>query len=70
MNGLSLTAVSVYQLWLSEGNTGTIGDMFASFQYQTKVYTQIDRPTQDGPWMWWVMDAGGNIINLIVNDGV
>lgn len=33
------------------------------------VYVQQTRPTDAGPWQWWVTDAGGTIIDLIVNDG-
>ena len=34
------------------------------------VYIQQTRPAESGPWAWWVTDAGGNIVNLIINNGV
>jgi hypothetical protein len=34
-----------------------------------EVYVQQARPSAAGPWQWWVTDATGRIINLIVNDG-
>ena len=34
------------------------------------VYIQQTRPAEPGPWAWWVADAGGNIVNLIINNGV
>jgi hypothetical protein len=34
-----------------------------------QVFVQQTRPSATGPWQWWVTNATGNIINLIVNDG-
>ena len=34
------------------------------------VYIQQARPAEPGPWAWWVADASGNIVNLIINNGV
>ena len=35
-----------------------------------KTYIQETRPTEVGPWLWWVTDNLGRIVNLIINDGV
>jgi hypothetical protein len=31
---------------------------------------QQTRPVEPGPWQWWVTNAQGAVINLIVNDGI
>ncbi len=34
-----------------------------------QVFTQATRPVATGPWMWWVTDAQGNLVDLVVNNG-
>ena len=34
-----------------------------------RLFVQQTRPITAGPWEWWVTDASGNVINLILNDG-
>lgn len=34
-----------------------------------KVFVQQARPIEPGPWAWWVKDASGRVVNLILNDG-
>jgi hypothetical protein len=36
----------------------------------SSLFVQETRPVEAGPWMWWKTDAEGNLVDLIVNDGV
>ena len=35
----------------------------------TPTFIQETRPLSVGPWVWWVTDATGKPINMIINDG-
>lgn len=58
------------KLWYSDGSTwfdlAATGGGGGGSQ---EVYVQQTRPASAGPWMWWVTNPSGQIINLIVNDG-
>ena len=34
-----------------------------------QVFVQQTRPSSAGPWVWWVTDINGYVVNCIVNDG-
>ena len=57
----------------AKGDTGDQGQQGiqgpAGADATQRTFVQQSRPEITGPWSWWVTDAGGNIINLIVNDG-
>lgn len=51
-----------------QGADGPKGD--AGDPAPAGVYVQQDRPAAAGPWHWWKTNSAGQIVNLIVNDGV
>lgn len=56
------TSTSTYQAAAKQGEGGGGGG-------SQEVYVQQTRPSAAGPWMWWVTNASGALVNLIVNDG-
>lgn len=58
---VAITA-STYQAMAKQGEGGGGGGT-------QEVFVQQTRPAEPGPWSWWVTNASGQIINLIVNDG-
>ena len=54
-------SVSSYQAMAKQGEGGGAGAQ--------QVFVQQTRPVEQGPWTWWVTNASGQMINLIVNDG-
>jgi hypothetical protein len=56
------TSDSTYQAAAKQGEGGGSGG-------SQQVFVQQTRPAEPGPWAWWVTNATGAVVNLIVNDG-
>ena len=50
-----------------QGDVGAKGDK--GERGANGAFVQQTRPTEPGPWAWWVTSAEGRIVNLIINDG-
>lgn len=49
------------------GEVGPVGPQGGPGPKQ--VFVQPTRPIEAGPWVWWITNTQGDIINLIINDG-
>ena len=72
-NSLIVADTSGDVLTLIAGNgvniiSDTINDSITISAQQT--FVQNTRPNTAGPWTWWKTNNLGNVVNLIINDGV